>query len=231
MGKRVVNEELHDNSLAPDELHADSASKQRSFYDLANAEERKWQVLVRSLFPSKGARRLIGICSLNGAESTNALAANLSLNAAKYLGTPVLIVEAHRSQSSLAESLGAVSTPGLGDLLMPPAEEAYQCIHRTRYSKLWIMPSGRELPISNHGQLDVYYRRLYGMLPPVFHNIVVALPPINSAAYIEFPCSTLDRIVLTVRPDSVASRSLRKVIDRLSAANATVAGVIWVNGQ
>lgn len=124
MGKRVVNEELHDHSLASDELYAASASRPRSIYDLPNAEAHNWRVLVSSLFPTKGARTLIGICSLNGAKSTNALAASLSVNAAKYLRAPVLIVEAHRSQPPLAEGLGAVSAPGLGDLLTSPRTRA-----------------------------------------------------------------------------------------------------------
>jgi Mrp family chromosome partitioning ATPase len=226
-----MNQDIPGASSPAAEVDAARASWQRSLDDALTSEERSWRTLVRSLFPNNRARNLIGVSSLEGAGSTNTLVANLSTHAADYLKSAVLVVEAHRTQPPLADSLGAPSAPGLGDLLASQAQETYRCIHRTCYSKLWVMPFARAIRISDPRQLEVRYRRVYSMLPPALRAIVVALPPIHKSGDIPFPCSTLDRIVLAVRPNSVASGTVRKAIDRLSAMNATVAGVIWVNGS
>lgn len=229
MRTRIVENDLVDSSLLFEEADATRAISRSSRGDLLTIEERSWRVLVRSLFPKNRPRTLIGLCFLNDAGSINALTTNLAAYAAEYLKTSVLIVEAHRNQPPLAETLGAASAPGLSDLLSSPAEDAPRSIHKTRLSRLWILPFGHvtQTALARRPQED--YPRILKTIPTDLRHVIVALPPLSNTSSTTFPHSLLDRVVLAVRPNSVASRNLRKAVDRLTAMDATVAGVVWVD--
>jgi hypothetical protein len=228
MSKRVTDRGL--SAGMPAAVEPDGAGVPRpTFDDRSGSDEHNWRALFGSLFPSHAVRTSIGVCSIDDPASANTFIANMSTHVAGYLKSPALVVEAYRSQSSLADALGAASTPGLDELMELQGGDVYRCIHRTRCSKVCIIPFGRPLAVSNQPQLHLRYEQLYGMLPPGFRSVVTAVPPFSSAGDIRFPCSIFDRIVLAVRPHSVTSGTIRRTLDRLRVARASVAGVVWVS--
>jgi hypothetical protein len=206
-------------------------SKLKALADPRSIEEHHWSNLVRFLFLNTGKRTSIGICSLAGGGSTAGLVGRLCTRATVYLNSTVLLIEGYDGRPSLAESFGVPLAPGLGDLLMSPAEHMYRCIHRTQCPRLWMIPFGRPLPPSEYREFEQRCRDLYAALPAALRYIVVALPPIRRRGDVPLLCSAADRIVLAVRPRSVASREIRTATQRLSAINAKVAGVLWADNR
>jgi hypothetical protein len=213
------------------EVEGSRVSQVRALENSQAIEEQRWSDLVCCLFPDTGERTSVGLCSLLPRECIVGLTKRLCTCAVAHLKSPLLVIETHPGKPSLAASFDVPPDRGLTDLLTSEPEDLRRCVHRTRYSKLWIMPFGREFPDWDYRALEVRYRQIYEMLPRGLRNVLVVLPPIGSAGDIEFPCATLDRIVLAVQPLSVSSRNLRRVVDKLRAGKAALTGAIWVDGS
>ncbi len=206
-------------------------SKLKAIADPRSIEEHHWSNLVRFLFLNTGKRTSIGICSLAGGGSIAGLVGRMCSRATAYLNSPILLIEGYSGRPSLAETFGVPPAPGMGDLLLSPPEDMYRCIHRTQCPRLWMIPFGRPLPPSEYREFEQRCRDLYAALPASLRYIVVALPPIRRRGDVPLLCSATDRIVLAVRPRSVAGREIRTATQRLSAINAKVAGVLWADNR
>jgi Mrp family chromosome partitioning ATPase len=227
----AISEIKSDRFAISPQADAYRCDKPHSASDLNCMEDYHWSNVVRTIFPNTGTRMSMGITSLGeeGASSTSIY--TLSVRAAAHLDSPFLLIEADWTRPSLAQSLGAPTGPGLGELLTSTAQHMYRCIHRTGNPHLWIMPSGCAPGSLNSHGLEARFRAIYENLPSGLQHVLTGLSPIRKNKTLPFACSLVDRIVLVVAPHSVAGREIRSAARRLSSINAKVVGAIWADDR
>ncbi|MBI3666855.1 MAG: hypothetical protein HY236_11645 [Acidobacteria bacterium] len=186
-----------------------------------------WHQLLGYLFPPQSSALCysLGVCSTKPGESV-AFIATLGERLRGFADSSVLLVEATFQRSCLAQIFGVPAAPGLHEMLLDRAVQGSDCLRKTCFEHLWVLPAGGAKNRGDFGDLAESFRRVYETLTGQFNRLIFALPPITEKQDALFPFSLPDAVVLLVRPNSLAVRDLHRAMRRLIDAKANLVGTI-----
>lgn len=193
---------------------------------IANSQDDWWH-LVQFLFPSQNvqAGSSIGICATRRDESAGTVVAKLGEYASRCIHSPILLVEANFRRPSLAQILGVPAAPGLREMLAARPQAEGDCIHKSRFDDLYVVPAGDKSDWRRVGDSGDAFSRVYETLRARFRNLVVELSP-GSDGDLLFPYSVLNAVVLVVSPNSSGAQDVQGAIRKLRGAKANLVGII-----
>lgn len=168
-----------------------------------------------SVFRKVGEGVAIGLAPEISEEEAALAAAQLSYSLRHRNGLSVLLVDGGNS-GRLARLFGTASAPGLPDLLLGPLGMENQCIHRTRFEDLWILPGGDRRLNGNvpPGRVDIFYKALANRSL----NLIIHLPRNGCSQSLLMLYSVLDAVILDLTEEGSNRRTTEYLTRRVMEA-------------
>lgn len=180
----------------------------------------------------------IGLAPGIGAENAAVAAVQLAHSMHDRNGLPVLLVDAGHCQQSLAQLFGTPEGPGLNDLLQGRPDIENQCIHRTDFQGLWILPRGnRQL---NGGVSPARADSMHKTLANRSLNLIVYLPSGEDGKPELVTYSILDAVLSDLKAEGAQGQDIAEIVRRVveakrsfAAQRLTLVGSVeqWNNGE
>ncbi len=168
----------------------------------------------------------IGVTSCNRGEGVSTVASNLAVSAALIGNRPVLLVDAHWANPSVAQSFQTNGGPGLIDVMCGEASLA-ECIQPSSIERLSLITAGNDEYGSSAVCNSAKLTELLEELRRTYHLIVFDLPTANELS----PCfplaAALDGVLLVVEAERVRHELAQRAKQQLQQAHANVLGVVF----
>lgn len=160
----------------------------------------KFRTLRSRLYQLRELRKLsaVAVSSAMPGEGKTFVSANLAYVLAKQRERKVLLIDADLRHSSMANVLGAPSSPGLSDFISGRAR-LEEVLHRGETENLFFLPVGRLDPHPGELIASPKMQQLMEQLRPLFDWIVVDTPPVLPVADASILADLCDGVLLVVR--------------------------------
>jgi len=158
----------------------------------------------------------IGLAPGINPEEAAVAAVQLACSLERRNGLPVLLVDAGGRGRSLAELFGLAKAKGVHELLGGPAGSEKECIHRTRFGNLWLLPAGKR-----HGNADAPPARveaLYKALANGSMNLIVYLPEAADGKVSLMMYSILDAVLANLKEEDARGADPEELVRRVIEA-------------
>lgn len=151
------------------------------------------------------------ICSAHPGEGKTFCAINLALSMAAEKDLEVLLVDADFAKPSILSTLGLSGGPGLMDALADPDVAIEDCIIRTDFEKLSVLPAGRQTNDDTEYLASARTRMVLDALTATnpARIIVFDSPPVLAASPASELASHVGQVVMIVRADQTSETALR----------------------
>src|SRR5262249_2082942 len=157
-------------------------------------------------------------------EGKTTLAIHLALSLAR-VGYRTLLVECDLRRPTLSSLFEVPSQPGLGEVLR--GEQAAQsCLRPTPQPTLWLLPSGLPNREAVEALAKPEFRNLMADLRQNFDYVIVDSPPILPVADGLLIAQTVDRVIMSVRPNFSHVPRVNAAVARLFALGIHLYGVV-----
>ena len=168
----------------------------------------------------KGSGLAVGFGPAVDSEDAAIAAVRLAVSMNRRNGLPVLLVDAHRGARSLCTLFGTPESPGLRELLAGPDGLENQCIHRTSFDGLWLMPLGNLQPGGDAPLAKV--ATVQRALANRNMNLIVYLPERRNGAATRMLYSVLDAVFSSL--EGIADpRDAEELVRRIGEAKTDFA--------
>lgn len=167
--------------------------------------------------------RVLLVTSTLPGEGKTLSVANLGTAIAKT-EVDVLLIDADLRRPSLHELFRVPREPGLGNYLAGETEDLP--LVATMAPHLFIMPAGLSLPNPSELLGADRMRRLLGLIPERFHQVILDSPPLMSITDAAILSTQVDGVLLVVKAETAPRKAIRDVKDHLLELQAPLLGVV-----
>ena len=164
--------------------------------------------------PSEGVA--IGLAPEIDPEEAAVAATQLAHSMNRRNRLPVLLVDGSGATDSLAQLFGAADRPGLRDLLLGSSGIENQCIHRTSFENLWILPGG-DRP-ANGKAPPARVNALHKALANRSLNLIIHLPRAGNGEPTLMLYSVLDAVISNLKAEETPGRESEHIVRRVMEA-------------
>lgn len=159
------------------------------------------------------------VCSAHSGEGKTFCAVNLALSMAAERDIEVLLVDADVGKPSVVETLGLTGGPGLMDALADPLVAVEDCIIRTDFPSLAVLPAGQR---ANNDTEYLASERTGRLLASLAANpdrvLLFDSPPLLAASAASVLAAHVGQALLVVRADRTSESALRDAAAMLKGA-------------
>lgn len=185
-----------------------------------------------------GAGVTVGFSPVIPAADVAVAAVQMAYSMHRRNGLPILLLDTAPAGQGLAAHFGLDGAPGLHEMLNGPPGIEKNCIHRTSFGELWILPEGNRHP--HHRTVPASLRTLYRALANRSMNLIVHLPRSTATKPDQMLYAVLDAVLAGLGPGNGSEKNATEMVRRVKAAKQsfpepqpTVVGVPdqWLNGN
>lgn len=155
-----------------------------------------------------------------------------SLNLARAFGNiyenKVIVIDCDLHAPKLHRYLNLPSKPGLTDFLSDKNSFSESCVYNQK-ENFYVMTSGTRVPNSTVFLSGKLFQNFLKMLEKQFDYIIIDTPPVLQVTDVSSFASHTDGVVIVTRAGESTKPELKKTIETLEKAQATILGVI-LNG-
>lgn len=156
-----------------------------------------------------GGNRIL-ICSAHSGEGKTFCAVNLALSMAAEKDIEVLLIDADVGKPSVPETLGLAGGPGLMDALADPLVAVEDCVIRTDFPTLAVLPAGRQTNNDTEYLASERTERLLASLAAKPNRVLLFdSPPLLAASAASVLAAHVGQALLVVRADRTTESTLR----------------------
>ncbi|MCP5111428.1 MAG: hypothetical protein GY953_11395, partial [bacterium] len=155
----------------------------------------------------------IGLAPEIGPEEAAVAAVEMAYSLQRRNGLPVLLVDAACGQQPLAAFFGFQEARGLRELLAGPPGHEKQCIHRTGFGELWILPEG-----SRHWSVNPPAARVASLHKARANgsmNLIVHLPDGAKGGVPMMLYSIMDAVLSSLKREDVSGENATELVRRV----------------
>lgn len=162
------------------------------------------------------------VCSAHPGEGKTFCSVNLALSMAAEKDIDVLLIDADFAKPSVVSTLGLPDGPGLMDVLADPALAVEDCVLRTEFPALAVLPAGRGTNNDTEYLASARTSHLLDSLTAGHPNRILLFDssPLLSASSAAVLAGHVGQALMIVRADKTSENALREAANLLkSCAN------------
>jgi capsular exopolysaccharide synthesis family protein len=182
-------------------------------------------ILVRDA--ERAGTRVFMITSAESQEGKTTLATHLALSLAR-IGHRTLLVECDLRRPALSALFGVTALPGVGEVLRGE-KSAEECLRAVPPASLWLLTAGLPSRDAVEGLAKKEFRTLMAGLRQNFDYVIVDSPPVLPVADGLLIAQSVDRVIMSVRPNISHLPRVETAVARLHALGIPLYGMV-VNG-
>ncbi|MDX3908963.1 MAG: P-loop NTPase [Sphingobium sp.] len=159
------------------------------------------------------------VCSAHPGEGKTFCAVNLALSMAAEKDIEVLLVDADFAKPSIVSTLGLPDGPGFMDVLADPSLPIEECVLRTEFASLAVLPAGNGTNNDTEYLASARTRQLLDTLTAGNPNRILLFdsPPLLAASPAAVLAGHVGQALMVVRADSTTENALRDAANLLKA--------------
>jgi capsular exopolysaccharide synthesis family protein len=178
------------------------------------------------LGPMHSGMKVIMVAATYHGEGGTTTAATLASTLARSKNFKTLLIDANLRTPALDDVFVGQQNPiGLSDVVLSEAN-LDQSIYQTRYSNLFVLPSGKAVSSPSYIFDGNSLSSLLDRLRERFEYIIFDASPLDAYSESSFLASKVDGVILVVEAERTKTEVVRRIKKGLEATGATIIGVV-----